>query len=271
MDKVSFLPDDYQKKRLQRRTNLISVGLFTVAMVAIVTAFAVTDRQRAQVRGELDDVNGQFEEAARRIELLDELRQRKRQIIRKANVTAVLVERVPRSLILAELINHMPAELSLLDLKLETAASKARRPARTALKQAKKKAKKKKDEDDDQATSSGPALPKIQPTETTFTLIGVAETDVQVAQYMRALGASPMFTDLNLVFSQEVPMDELTMRKFRVDMKLNPNVNPFEIAPLQDRRQRPSTSVKRPAGGWLGRLSAVGSALVPGGARSDGD
>ena len=229
MDKVSFLPEDYQKRRLQRRTNTTSIALFTVVMGAIVMAFAATDRQRSEVRAELAEVDQQFQEAAKRLEQLDELQDRKKLIVRKANVTAALVEQVPRSLILAELVNHMPAEISLLDLNLKTTVVKKRRVRRSVLDKAKdkKKARKKK-----AAGESGQELPKIQPADVSLHLIGIADTDVHVAAYMHSLGNSPMFQELNLAYSQEMIVDKARMRKFRIDMKLNQQVNPHQIKPL---------------------------------------
>lgn len=257
MDKISFLPEDYQRRRLQRRTNLISIGLFTVVMVAIVTAFAVSDQQRTDVSAQLEQVNSRFQDAARKLEQLDQLQARKQQIIRKANVTAVLVERMPRSLILAELINHMPAQVSLLELDLKTKVMKVRRSAsRTALKKAK--------DELDAKQGAGLELPKITPTETTLQLVGVAKTDVQVAQYMRALGQSSMFSELNLVFSKEETIDKQAMRKFRIDMTMNETANPYDIKPLRDRRRRASGAPSGAAASPVSdQLSSVDTPLAP--------
>ena len=53
--------------------------------------------------------------AAQRIEQFNQLQGQKEKMLRKAKVTSVLIERIPRSVILAELINHMPGTLSLLE------------------------------------------------------------------------------------------------------------------------------------------------------------
>ena len=256
MDKVSFLPEDYQKRRLQRRTNTTSIALFTVVMGAIVMAFAATDRQRSEVRAELAEVDEQFQEAAKRLEQLDELQNRKRLIVRKANVTAGLVEQVPRSLILAELVNHMPAEISLLDLNLKTTVVKARRVRRSVL----DKAKDKKKEAGKKGSSgkSGHEPPKIEPPDVSLHLIGIAETDVHVASYMHALGNSPMFKELNLAYSQELIIDKASMRKFRIDMKLNQQVNPHQIKPLLvPRWNTPATADASQSDGSPQRLTSV--------------
>jgi Tfp pilus assembly protein PilN len=229
MTDVSFLPEDYKEKRIQRRTNIISLGLFVVVMIAIIGAYFVTNKQRDDVREQLIQVNEDFAEAARRLEQLEQLRWRKRQIIRKANLSSVLLERVPRSLVLSELINRMPEDVALTELRLATETVRAPRLVRSALEQAKAGR-------DDQPTSDLPPLPQIKPTVVTLLLTGLATTDVDVAQYMARLGRSEMFADLNLIFSQEVVIDGAQLRKFSVEMSLNQQVNVEHIQPLRVRR-----------------------------------
>jgi len=224
---TSFLPEDYVEKKSQRRTNLISVSLFVVVMSGIIGAFVVTDRQRVEVSKLQQQVNADFEEAAKRLEQLNDLQSRKQAMVRKARITAMLIERLPRSLILADLINHMPTTLSLLELELVTKVVKTRtrRLATSALEKAKQKQQRKNGAGVD-------ALPPMKKTEASLRLVGVAPTDVQVAQFMTALSRSSMFTDVNLAFSEEVKMSEdQLMRKFRIDMKLNNNITAKDIDP----------------------------------------
>lgn len=247
---TNFLPEDYVEKKTQRRTNLISLSLFVVVMTAIIGAFLVTDRQWVEVARKQSKINAQYEEAAKRLEQLDNLQARKDQMLRKAKVTGVLIERIPRSFILAELINQMPSTLSLLELELQTKAvrKKRRRRATTSMEQAK-------------ADSGGNAEsePKIQKSEATMRLVGVAPTDVQVAQFMTSLSRSTMFTDVNLAFSEEVKMgDDHLMRKFRIDMKLNQDITPEQLEPkLVQRRlnQNPMSNTIQ--------IDATGQLVVP--------
>ena len=104
---------------------------------------------------------------------------------RKAAVTAELLERVPRTLILSELINNIPADLSLLEFKIETKIIRKKLSCvTTALDVAKKKRKSKLDD------------AKVEPvkgSEVNLKLVGVAPTDVEVAKFIHALGNSPLF------------------------------------------------------------------------------
>lgn len=214
MHDTSFLPEEYTDRRLQRRTNAINLALFIVVLGAVVAAFLVTDQQRSEIKRLDAQVTQQFEEAAKRLEQLDELQRRKDAMIRKAQVSAALIERVPRSVILAEMINNMPATLSLVELNLTTKILQTAPRPKTAMEKVRQA---KQAEADD--------TPDLPVTEVPISLVGLAPTDVEVAQFMTALGQSAMFDDVNLVFSEESDVDDRVMRRFRVEMTLNQEVD----------------------------------------------
>ena len=64
----SFLPKDYLEKRIAQRTNIICASLFVVVMIAVVTAFFVTNRQRNEVKAQQEAINTRFEQAALQLE-----------------------------------------------------------------------------------------------------------------------------------------------------------------------------------------------------------
>lgn len=214
-DNQSFLPEDYLEKRAQRRTNFFSLTLFVIVMAGVVGAFYVTDQQRRDVRKMQQTVNEQFEVAARQLDQFEKLQAQREQMVRKAQVTGTLLERVPRSVLLAELINSMPPNLSLLDLKVDTKViTRAPRPT-TAMERAKLN------------NDAKNAKPEFQAPETQvdITLTGVAPTDVQVAQFMSTLGSNDMFAEQHLGFSEETTIQKQNMRKFRVEIQLSPDMD----------------------------------------------
>lgn len=215
-DNQSFLPEDYLEKRAQRRTNFISLTLFVIVMAGVFGAYYVTNQQRNEVAKHLSEVNEQFVYAAQQLDQYEKLQARREEMVRKAQVTGTLLERVPRSVLLAELINSMPPNLSLLDLKVDTKViSRAPRPT-TAMEKAKNKKNKSKESDSEFHAPE---------TEVNIVLTGVAPTDVQVAQFMTTLGQNEMFTDQHLGFSEETTIQKLNMRKFRVDIQLSPDMD----------------------------------------------
>ena len=112
---ATFLPEDYLDRKVAKRTNLICVGLFLVMIAAIGAAFYVQNRQDLGTRAELIEVNNTFTKRADQLRQIKELQDQQKQMIDKARVVQQLVERVPRSIILAEMINDMPRSLSLLE------------------------------------------------------------------------------------------------------------------------------------------------------------
>lgn len=226
-DNMSFLPEDYLAKRIARRTNIICITLFVVVMCGVIAAFYVTDRQRSEIRSQQAAVNQKFEDAARMLEQLEQLQTQKQQMVRKAQVASVLVERVPRTLLLAELINHMPPSLSLTELELETDTIKAARRPMTAMERGRKKsAKAKKLEQETMQVN-------VPETEASVRMVGMAPTDVDVAQYITELSTHPLFRDVILEYAEQTVLGDQEMRKFGVTLKVNQDVDLREIEPTR--------------------------------------
>lgn len=232
MAHMSFLPEDYLNSRIELRTNMICLMLFVIVLAAIVAAYFVTNRQRAEVENRHAAINIRYREAAERITQLDELRARKQDMMNKAQITAKLVEPVPRTLILSELINHMPSRLSLLEFDLETKVIRAGGSrSRTTLQKAKA----------DANAANRARGQRVEPAVTTdvnMSLVGVTPTDLEVAEFMRSIGSMPLFRNVNLSFSEQVKINDRPMRKFQIDMKLGRNVDILEIQPTQVSRVR---------------------------------
>lgn len=210
---ASFLPPDYVQAKAQRRTNLVCLSLFALVLLTVVLALLVTDRQRQDVRQLQLQTDQAYAQAAARLDQLDTLEQRKKQLIRKAQITCQLLEKVPRSRILGELTNALPDGAGLLEFSLETKTIRIDRPtsAATAIDQAKQTAQAKKN-------GAGEPEPIIQ--EVSLQLVGTAATDVQVAQYLASLSSHPLFQDVTLVSSEQKTIDDRPIRKFRIDLKV---------------------------------------------------
>lgn len=238
MPDMSFLPEDYVEKRAQRRANVICVTLFVVVVSGVLGAFYVGGRQQSVVKAQLDEINQRFADAEQRLIQLDELEKRKAQMMRKAKLTGALLERLPRSLVLSQLINNMPTSVSLLELELETSVvKKSSSIQRSALDKHKANTKK--------AAEGEADMPEVKPTQVSVNLIGVATTDVDVAQYMTDLKNSPLFLSVNLGFSEEIKINDVSMRKFRIETIINQEIDLRDYEPVmvkRDLKQNPMGS-----------------------------
>jgi len=214
----SFLPEDYLQKKIATRTNAICITLFGLVMAGVVAAFLVTDRQRGEVRALQAQVSEQFQEAARRIEQLEELQADKKMIMQRKKVAEILIERLPRSVILAELTNRMPATLSLLEFDMESKVLRGAPRPKTAIQRAAQKNQKNR-----KKLTSDPF--EVKPTELRLSLVGVAPTDLEVSQFMAMLNQHELFENIHLVFSEGTEVQDQAMRKFELEMVLNQNAS----------------------------------------------
>lgn len=228
---TSFLPEDYLARRAERRTNLISLVLFAVVMLGVILAFAVTNQKWSQVKQDQMTINSSYQTVAEEIRELTELEEQKNEMLHKAELAAALVERVPRSILLAELINRMPDRLSLLefDLSSEKIKPAIQRPTskdkdsdRLGAQRAKTK---------EEAAEDGK---KIRPPryKVSISLVGVAPSNMEVSRYLAELNSYPLFENVTLEYSEEKEIEGQVMREFEIQLKLDPDADVRLVDPL---------------------------------------
>lgn len=219
----SFLPEDYLQKKIATRTNAICITLFALVMAFVIGAFMVTGRQRVEVRREQAEINVKFQEAAKRLEQLDQLQIDKKLMMQRKKVAEVLVERLPRSVILAELTNLMPATLSLLEFDMQTKVLRTAPRPRTAIQREAQRNRK------NRKKLAQPDQLEIKPTELTLGLVGVAPTDLEVSQFLAMLNQHDLFENIFLRYSEGATIQDREMRKFEIEMTLNQNIAPRRL------------------------------------------
>jgi Tfp pilus assembly protein PilN len=225
-NELSFLPDDYLERKAQRRTNAICAALFLVVMVAIGATFTYSDRSVHDLEREDEQVSQQYTEAAKRIDLVKELQDKQRRMATQAELAASLLEKVPRSFVLAEITNALPAGVSLLDLSMDSKLRNVPPPvAKTAF--------------DAKRSDGTPQLeaPKIY--DVTVRISGVAYTDVQVAQFITRLNQSKLLNSVDLIISDEFKQgDQQQLRKFQIEAMLDQN------ADISTQRTNPTAAIE---------------------------
>ena len=241
MGTTSFLPEDYLDQKAERRTNIISLTLFAIVMVAVFSAFLVTNRQWTQIKTDQEEINAQYREAAEQIERLSELEEQKDQVLGKAELAAALIERVPRSILLAELVNRMPAGLGLLAFELRSEQITARkakaRPSKSVGRLRGPSRARTRQEAAEKPPTKRIEAPRFR---IDITMVGVAPTDLEVSQYMAQLSAHPLFDNVRLEYSEEREFEGRRMRKFEVKMVIAPGADVREVARRRERIKDPT-------------------------------
>jgi Tfp pilus assembly protein PilN len=219
-NQLSFLPDDYLELKAQRRTNAICAILFAAVVGVVGVTFQYTERSMVAVERDLADITRRYAEAARPIEQFRKMQEQQRKMETQAALSASLLEKVPRSYLLAEITNSLPPTVSLIDFSLE-ARVRSGAPApgsyRTIFEQ------KKAEIEAAKFAAAGAGQPKAY--DVFLKLTGVAENDVQVATFMNSLTRSKLLRDVNLVVSEEFQASakDEKLRKFQVEMMLSPD------------------------------------------------
>jgi Tfp pilus assembly protein PilN len=231
-NELSFLPDDYLERKARRRTNAICAVLFFVVISAIGGAFTVTEKAMREVEQQHSEVTQQYTDAAKRIVQVQQMQEKQRTMAHQAELTASLLEKMPRSFILAEITNDIPTGVSLLDFTLNSsvvskAASAASAKTAFELRQAQVKGA--------QQPVAGITAAQPRVYDTLMKITGLAGNDVQVAAFIAKLNTSDKFKEVNLIFTEEAKGNEANeqkLRKFEIELRLNPNavVDPKEIA-----------------------------------------
>jgi len=212
----SFLPNEYTEQRIDRRTHFLAMLLFVVVMAAVLTAFLWKRSEWQQIQQARDEVEQRYQAAGLEVDQLMLLKTAQQATVRKAELAAALVEKVPRSILLAELINHMPPGLGLHELKMESTRIITKPPADTAAGR-KQRAATRNQQDQQQ--------PEPPTYDTRLSLVGFAPTDVHVSEFLSALNDHPLIRNVTLVSSQETIADDRVIREFKVTFSLRPNAD----------------------------------------------
>lgn len=227
----SFLPQDYVQRKSEARANFLGLFLFAAVMLMVVGAFAASNRRWESVIAEEARITKESEAEQLKIAQLRELEKQREAMIDKAQVVSALIDPVPRSVLLAELHIRKPDDVTLMELKLESKRQQVAAPApakqvKSLSAGAQKNAKPGEGEKPDK-----PAPPKI---EQIVSLVGVSTQNSTIADYIASLKSCPLLQSVELQYIQETVVDEMTLRKFQLEIKLRPEADARQLANVQE-------------------------------------
>ena len=224
-NQLSFLPDDYLERKAVRRTNVIFAILFVIVAGGAFGAFTYAKNGVKEARERNATAKTDKAQAARPIEQFQKLQEKQRTMAMQAELTSSLIEKVPRSFLLAEMTNSLPTGVSLVDFVMESRKRQApAAPPKPAFEMK-------------QANSTPAPQPSAQRAQYDIALkvTGMAGNDVQVAQFITRLNSSKLLKDVNLIVSEEFKSVDEKLRKFQIEMMLNPAA---EIDPMSGKQTK---------------------------------
>ncbi|GJM17931.1 MAG: hypothetical protein DHS20C14_01440 [Phycisphaeraceae bacterium] len=212
---ASFLPEDYVKSKGQHRANVLMLLLFGAVSIGTIGAFMLMYKEKVELSNEVRQVRTDFEAETTKIDQLRALEAQRIEILERAEVVTAIIERVPRSVLTAEIARAMPQGVALTELDL--VGERVRVTAKPKV-----DADKTRSVRGVQAAKKGTEEQKVLPPRFnhTITLTGLAALNNDVADYLAALKDSPLFTNVELQYINQTTIDDTELRKFRIVMGL---------------------------------------------------
>lgn len=213
MAKIDFVPNDYIQQRESNRANFLYLILFSALMGGIIVTFSIIKLRQKSVSSELRAADVKMARAHEQISQLEDLKVKSSTMIKTMAVTGELIERVPRSVVLACVTNNLPSGVSLLDFKLKQKEVKSTASeTRTSQYQTASAA----------TSGTGSAAERLE--ETGIELEGIAPSDIEVAAYIAQLEGSILLDGVELVESKEYKLDDIGFRQFKLKALINNEV-----------------------------------------------
>ena len=210
MSTINLLPSDYVRQRSRRRANVVCMALFVIAISSVVCASVFSERSHRHSLEVRDRVDREYAEATKVIEQVQFLESQKQKMLQKAKLTATLVERIPRSILLAILADARPKNTSLLELEMIALPAKKSQTAEIAESSGSRYS----------MTSRKDGAAQPQEMAVTLKVTGLAGTDGDVARFIANLGRSPLVAWADLVYSQERVERKTTVREFQILLEM---------------------------------------------------
>ena len=222
MSTINLLPANYVRQRMQRRVNSVCLALFVVVVSSVICAHLVTDRSKRHTLEVRDRVDAEYAEATKLIQRMQRLEAQKAMMLHKAELTASLVERVPRSTLLAIIANARPTSTSLLNVELTSRRIEKKeptvRPSATG----------------NSVLSVVSRAQALQGSRVLVELVvtGLAATDAEVAKFIANLARNRLIETVDLAYSQErlVGKARTKVREFQISLKLKDGADAIDIA-----------------------------------------
>ncbi len=245
---ASFLPEDYVERQSSVRANAMALGLFAIVMFGVIAAFFVTTRRWESVRAQQSKINELYAQEAKKIEQLKSLEAQRSQMLDKAEITTALTERIPRSVLLEQIVNRCPdesvafAELELKSKRIEPPKEQPKADAKPAVKSLTDARPASKDDKKDPVRA-----PKF---EYTLTINGLAQRNTDVTDFLSKLGECTILDHPDLAFIDTTKIDQTIFRKFQILAGLNSTVDarPSMSIPQGDQNSAPKATAQAKSG-----------------------
>lgn len=229
MSIINFLPEDYLAKRERGKVNVIFFAVFAAIMFVVISS---SMGSRVKYQNELDKLTAlekEYQQAAVTVTEIQNLQTKQARLKAKNDRIMPLIDRVPKSLLLAMMTNARPDNVSILASRLDTRFPRQeRRRAIQTLGQKAMNSSKQANQPTASAIRTDPIV--------TLSITGLAHTDVEVAQFIANLNASGIMKSVSLGYSEEKKFKEMPdtlLRKFMINCEIKQKADARNIERIE--------------------------------------
>lgn len=217
----SFLPAEYVKGKGQARASLMAMLLFVLVLGGVVGAFVVNHQRWRTVHQEQKLVEAAFAEEATKIDQLKGLEKQRNELLERAEIVTALKDRVPRSVLVGEIVRGIPSGTTLTKLDLEGERVKPPAPKVDPKKKAAKGSLTKNGIGSGK-DNAAEAPEKVHPPKFRFSMTvgGVSANNDEIADYLKSLKSSELFSNVELQYIDNATIDKREYRKFSITLDL---------------------------------------------------
>ncbi len=217
----SFLPAEYVKGKGQVRASLMAMLLFVLVLAGVIGAFFVNHQRWRQVHNEQETVQAAFTEEAGKIDQLKELEKQRDHLLERAEIVTALKDRVPRSVLIGEIVRGIPSGMVMTRIDLDGERVKLPEPKIDPKKKAVKKGSLT-NRGVGKGEESKPVKVKVHAPKFKYvmTLEGIASNNDEVADFLSFLKDSVLFKDVELRFIDNTMIDKQDYRKFNITLSI---------------------------------------------------
>jgi Tfp pilus assembly protein PilN len=195
MRPVEFLPERIRFQRARRRRLTRQGCLLGACILAMAALTAIRQGRIASAKADLVTLESRLVNTQGQLAMIAPLEQQMADLLIKKRIDEELGSRTDCTAVLAELCHLMPANLSLVALELKTVDV---------------------GEGAAHAGAAAPAGPgSDNPRRVRLVITGMAPSDVDVANFIGQMSASPLFDEVNMGYVKTVPYRGRSGREFQ--------------------------------------------------------
>jgi Tfp pilus assembly protein PilN len=206
MKPVEFLPERIRQQRARRRRLIRRGYLLGACVLAMAVLTCFRQGRIRQARAELADLNARAGSVHQQIDTIAPLQQQMADLLIKKRIDEELGSRTDCSAVLAELCRLVPVNMALVSLELKTVEWRADAPRPPPRGGRAAEATRKENQQ---------VVRRIR-----LIVTGLAPTDVDVANFIGQLSASPLFEDVNMGYAKTVAFAGRWGREFQASCYL---------------------------------------------------